>query len=30
MGNMLIADAEEVISRNCFNNNSETELATPL
>ena len=27
---MLIADAEEVISRNCFNNNSETELATPL
>jgi hypothetical protein len=27
---MLIADAEEVISRNRFNNNSETELATPL
>jgi hypothetical protein len=30
VGDVLIADAEEMISRNCFNNNSETELTMPL
>jgi putative intracellular protease/amidase len=30
VGDVLIADAEEIISRNGFNDNSETELTTPL